>query len=137
MLIIIQTNNTSSIRRDFMPAACTINNNMSGSVAHHAGHIIGWTGGEEPSPIYCSGHGVSGVQRTGNSKVMINGIPVARLGDSGSTDCACDGQPYTNSSASNKVIVGGIGAVRVGDQCNIHGAGTGTMITGHSKVMMS
>lgn len=118
-----------------MPEACTITDNMSGSVGHHAGHVIGYT--SEGAPIYCSGHGVGGTQATGSNKVVIQGQRAARLYDTGTTNCPCDGADYTNVSASNKVIIEGLGAVRLGDSVDIHGAGSGNMITGKAKVIMA
>lgn len=118
-----------------MPEACTITDTMAGSVAHHNGHIIGYTG--DGDPIYCSGHGVTGVQTSGSSKVIIQGLGAARLGDGGTTTCPCCGQDYTNVVASSKVIIEGRGAVRLGDGVDIHGAGSGVMVSGHSKVIFA
>lgn len=126
--------NTTLTRVIEMQAAVTIADRMIGSVRHHSGHIIGWTGGENPSPIYCSGHSVSGSQVTGQSKVMIQGKPAATVGDSGNSNCACDGAGYTNIQGSPKVFINGRAAVRLGDKVNIHGQGTGTMVSGHAKV---
>lgn len=106
---------------------------MSGSVGHHANHIIGWTGGENPSPIYCSGHSVSGQQSSGVSKFKVGGQPVATIGKSGSSNCACDGQGYTNTGGQSKFKVGGQPVSRVGDGVNLHGHGTGKMTSGFNK----
>jgi uncharacterized Zn-binding protein involved in type VI secretion len=127
----------TSIRGDLMPKACRVGDSMQGSVGHHAGHIIGWTGGEHPQPIYCSGHSVTGKQTTGQSKVLIQGKPVATVGNTGTSTYPCDGQGYTNSSGSSKVFIQGRPAVRIGDKVNIHGQGTGTMTTGSDKVFFA
>lgn len=109
---------------------------MNGSVRHHAGHIIGWTGGENPQPIYCSGHSVSGSQNEGSNKVIINGRRAARKGDSGGSNCACDGQGYTISGGSGKVMIEGRPAARRGDATNIHGHGSGSMTSGSNNVII-
>lgn len=118
-----------------MPEIATIANTMTGHVAHHAGHVIGYT--SKGDPIYCSGHTVTGVQTTGSSKVIVQGFEAARLTDHGTTTCPCCGQGYTNATASSKVIIEGLGAVRVGDGCDIHGVGSGNMVTGRSKVIIA
>jgi uncharacterized Zn-binding protein involved in type VI secretion len=120
-----------------MPQACRVTDRQIGSVSHHAGHIIGWTGGEDPQPIYCSGHsGVSGTQTTGAGKVYIQGLRAARKGDGGTTSCPCDGGGYTITSGSGKVFIQGQSAARIGDSTNLHGHGAGSMITGAGKVFI-
>lgn len=116
--------------------AARIGDKIQGSVSHHAGHIIGWTGGENPQPIYCSGHAVTGTQVTGAGKTFIDGSGAARLNDNGTTTCPCDGQGYQNSTGSSKVFIEGRPAVRMGDQVNIHNQGSGKIITGSSKVFI-
>jgi uncharacterized Zn-binding protein involved in type VI secretion len=105
---------------------------MQGSVGHHSGHALGYD--EEDNPIYCTGHAVSGQQIVGQSKVRIEGSAIAVVGGFGSSDCACDGQGYVNQGGSSKVRISGVPIIRVGDLVDIHGQGSGTMITGSSKV---
>lgn len=116
--------------------AARVSDRVTGHVGHHAGHIIGWTGGEHPQPIYCSGHSVAGKQVTGAQKTYVDGLRAARVGDTGTTDCACDGQGYNNSSGSQKVFIEGRAAVRTGDTVNIHGHGEGKVTTGSTKVFV-
>lgn len=106
---------------------------MSGKVEHHANHIIGYTGGQNPQPIYCSGHSVTGAQSSGVSKFKVGGKPAAVETNKGTTDCACDGQGYTVDSGSSKFKVGGKPIARVGDSVDIHGHGTGKMTSGLNK----
>lgn len=125
-----------SIGGDGMAGGVAISDSMAGNVGSHAGHIVGWTGGENPSPIYCSGHSVNGTQQTGSSKVIMQGRPAARKGDTGSSSCPCDGQGYTIDGGSSKVFIEGRPAARIGDSVNIHGQGSGRMTTGSSKVII-
>lgn len=114
----------------------TVGDQMTGHVGHHAGHVDHYETDSDGDriPIYCSGHQVSGQQTTGQSKVRIQGKPVAVVGDQGTTDCACDGLGYTNIVGSGKVRINGRGVVRKGDSVSIHDQGTGTMTTGSDKV---
>lgn len=109
---------------------------MAGRVGHHAGHIIAYEpdgqGGQVP--VYCSGHDVTGEQTTGQAKVRIQGWAVSVVGDGGITDCPCDGLGYINTTGSAKVRIQEKGIVRQGDTVSIHGQGTGTMISGSTKV---
>ena len=114
--------------------AVRIGDSMAGSVGHHAGHIIGWTGGEHPQPIYCSGHAVNGQQQTGASKVYIEGRRAARKGDTGYTNCPCDGQGYTIQTGSHKVFIEDAPAARMSDILDIHSVGTGQFTSSSSKV---
>ena len=128
-----------------MPQAARVTDAITGSVVHHAGHIIGYrtvcsgSGDDEvcwQEPIYCSGHSVTGRQVTGASKVFVDGPRAARVQDSGTTTCPCDGQGYTNVSGSSKVFIENKAAVRIGDTVNIHGQGQGVLVTGSGKVFM-
>ncbi|WP_422661739.1 PAAR domain-containing protein (plasmid) [Paenibacillus sp. EC2-1] len=121
-----------------MPGAARVQDSMGGSVGHHAGHIIGYDYDSEGHayPIYCSGHSVSGTETSGSSKVFVNGLPAARRGDGGTSDCPCDGAGYTIVGGSSKVFIQGSAAARVGDQVDIHGQGSGNMTSGSSKVII-
>lgn len=118
-----------------MPQACTVTDKITGNVKHHSSHIVGYT--SEGSPIYCGGHGVTGAQVKGQGKVLIQGKAAATVGDKGTTTCPCCGQGYTNQSGSSKVFINGRPAVRLGDNVNIHGQGTGQMVSGKSKVIFA
>lgn len=107
---------------------------IEGYVGSHNGHIIGWTGGDYPSPIYCSGHSVYGQQTGSASKTYIEGRLAARQGDSGVTNCPCDGQGYVISSGSSKVFIEGRPAARIYDNVDIHGVGNGRFVTSSTKV---
>lgn len=141
-----------------MAQAVTVSAKMQGSVNHHNNHIIGYkqvldhynqvqNGTDSDGkpkytqvpvyrndPIYCSGHSVTGMQTSGQSKVLIGGKPAAVVGDGGTSNCSCDGKGYTNVQGSSKVFINGKPAVRLGDKVNIHGQGTGVMTSGSSKV---
>lgn len=128
-----------------MSNATRITDDMTGNVQHHAGHIIGYRtvckgSGENEvcwqEPIYCSGHSVRGDQATGARKTFVDGPAAARVGDTGTTNCPCDGRDYTNVSGSSKVFIEGNAAVRLGDSVDIHGQGKGKIITGSNKVFM-
>lgn len=116
--------------------AIRVGDSMRGNVGSHNQHIIGWTQGKVPSPIYCSGHAVSGLQTTGAQKTYIEGKRAARQGDTGTSDCPCDGRGYTISEGSKKVFIEGKPAARNIDATNIHGAGTGTFRTSSQKVFI-
>lgn len=140
-----------------MPAVVRVGDLMSGSVAHHNGHITHYRDevyyvtetrydedGESYTvqvpytrsvPVYCSGHSVSGNQISGSSKFKINGIPIGLIGV-GSSNCPCHtGSPpgYTNHSNSSKFKINGIRVVKSGDSVDIHSAGTGYMQASISK----
>ena len=116
--------------------AVRIRDSISGSVSHHAGHVIGMTSGKNPQPIYCSGHSVTGRQQDGANKTYIEGQLAARLNDTGTTNCPCDGRDYNIASASRKVFIEGKAAARKNDKVNIHGAGSGTFTSSSSKVFI-
>lgn len=111
-----------------MSAIITIGSSVSGSVSHHAGHMIG----KNP----CSGHSVSGSQQSGNQKFKVSGRAVATVGDNGNTSCPCCGQGFMNTEGSSKFFVSGKAVVRSGDSVNIHGAGSGTLGSGISKFIV-
>lgn len=116
--------------------AVRVGDTVQGKVSSHNRHIIGWTNDETPSPIYCSGHSVTGRQTTGASKTYIEGKKAARLGDSGTTNCPCDGRGYTVESGSGKVFIEGKAAARTKDRVDIHGAGKGSFNSSSRKVFV-
>ena len=116
--------------------AIRISDRMSGNVSSHNSHVVGWTSGEVPQPIYCTGHGVNGQQTTGSNKTLIEGKLAARKDDNGSTNCPCDGQGYNIASGSSKVFIEGKQAARTNDKINIHNHGSGSFITSSAKVFI-
>lgn len=116
-----------------MPLACVEGARMSGSVPHHAGHIIGYTGGENPKPIYCSGHDVNGsVNSPGQSKLFIQGKQAFVQGGSGSSNDPCDGSDFKPSSFSTSMFVQGKPVVRVGDDVSLN-PGSGKMVAANQS----
>lgn len=63
----------------------------------------------------CTGHGDCSPREiiTGSTKLFIQGVPVARVGDS--LQIHCD-HPGTIVTGSNKMTIEGMFAARVGDQ---------------------
>ena len=116
--------------------AVRIGDAMQGGVSSHNRHIVGWTSEKIPSPIYCSGHSVAGRQTTGAQKTYIEGMKAARLGDTGTTNCPCDGRGYTVESGSSKVFIEGKPAARNIDRLDIHGAGNGSFVSSSQKVFI-
>jgi hypothetical protein len=112
-----------------MSYACVIGTGMSGSVPHHAGHIIGWTGGEYPSPIYCSGHSVTGNDDTaGQDKMTIEGKLAVVVGGSGPSTDPCDGSRFENTEGCSFMTVQGKPLVLTGHHVSLY-PGDGTMIS--------
>jgi uncharacterized Zn-binding protein involved in type VI secretion len=110
-----------------MPGAARVGDTIKGHVGHHANHMI--------APLTpCNGHDVVGVETTGVPNVRINGRPAIVVTDGGTTNCACDGQGFTNVQGSSRVRITGRSAVRIGDRVDIHGQGTGTVVTGSANV---
>lgn len=107
---------------------------IAGRVNSHNRHIVGWTDGDDPSPIFCSGHSVTGQQTVAASKTYIEGKLAVRKGDTGTTNCPCDGRGYTVTGGSSKVFIEGIPAARNTDRVDIHGAGSGNFTTSSQKV---
>lgn len=116
--------------------AVRVGDTMQGRVGSHNGHIIGWTNEETPSPIYCNGHSVTGRQTIGAQKTYIEGMKAARMGDTGTTNCPCDGRGYTISNGSSKVFIEGKAAARNIDNLNIHGTGNGSFSSSSRKVFI-
>lgn len=128
---------TRSIGGDGMAGAARVGDSMSGSVGHHAGHILYWVYTQSGSyPVYCSGHSVQGGQQEGSDKVICEGRPAARQGDYGYSNCQCDGQGYNISQGSSKVFIQGKPAARIGDSVNIHSHGSGSLTSGSSKIII-
>lgn len=116
--------------------AVRVGDTMQGRVSSHNRHIVGWTNEKTPSPIYCNGHSVAGRQTTGANKTYIEGKKAARLGDTGTTNCPCDGRGYTVSSGSRKVFIEGKAAARMTDNLNIHSTGNGSFNSSSRKVFI-
>ena len=116
-----------------MSLACVNNASMSGSVPHHAGHIIGYTSGEDPQPIDCSGHSVTGnVNNPGQNKLFIQGKKALVSTGSGSSTDPCDGSDFKPSSYSSSMFIQGKPIVRVGDEVSLN-PGSGKMVTANQS----
>lgn len=73
-------------------------------------------------------HHVNGVILTGNSKVLINGRPVACVGDTGTHTVGCCGTNiFTIAAGDTSVLVDGKPVARIGDKTN-HCGGAGRII---------
>ena len=114
--------------------AVRIGDTIAGRVNSHNQHNVGWTEGDKPSPIFCNGHSVTGQQTVAASKTYIEGRLAVRQGDTGTTNCPCDGRGYTVTGGSSKVFIEGKPAARNIDSVDIHGAGTGKFTTSSQKV---
>ena len=118
-----------------MPLACVTGSRMNGSVPHHAKHIIGYTSGEDPEPIYCDGHTVTGTTtNAGQSKLTIQSKAMFVQSGSGPSTDPCDGSDFKPSSYSSSLFVQGLAAVRVGDNVVLN-PGNGTMVTANQSKM--
>lgn len=113
-----------------------VGDTLEGIVAHHADHIIEHIKGPDGMmiPVYCEGHTVTGVVETGSSKVSIDGKGIACDGDTGSTDCECDGEGFVLKAGKSKITIEGKPVVLSTDEIDIHGHGTGKIIVKKSKV---
>lgn len=78
-----------------------------------------------PSPIP---HVGGPILPPGYPKVLIGGLPAARMGDL----ATCVGPPDTIAKGHPKVLIGGLPAARMGDN-TIHG---GVIVMGYPKVMI-
>jgi len=99
---------------------------IQGHVPHHAGHIIGWTGGENPQPIYCSGHDVSGqITSAGQSRFRIEGKSAVIDGATGPSNDPCDGSSFRVSGGLSFMRIGGTPMAASGDDIDLNpGSGT-------------
>jgi uncharacterized Zn-binding protein involved in type VI secretion len=120
----------------------TVGSLISGSVDHHNNHILYYNtiddgdGQSHQEPVYCTGHSITGNQVSGVSKFLVNGQPIAVVGKTGISNCACDGQGFTNSQGSSKFFMGGLAVCRLGDAVDIHSHGIGHITTGIPKFLI-
>ena len=114
---------------------CAIGSKMSGKVPHHANHIIGYTSGKHPRPIYCNGHDVTGTAtRANQSKLFISGKLVLVDGASGPSTDPCDGSDFKIHSSNSNIYIQGKRAILIGDGVTLS-PGSGTMVsTNQSKI---
>jgi len=112
-----------------------IGSKMSGHVPHHAGHIIGYTSGEHPRPIYCNGHNVTGTAtRANQSKLFIGGKLALVDGASGPSTDPCDGSDFKIHSSNSNIYIQGKKVILKGNGVTLS-PGDGKMITANqSKV---
>jgi hypothetical protein len=116
-----------------MSYACVIGAGMSGSVPHHAEHIIGWTGGKYPSPIYCNGHSVTGNNDTaGQNKMTIEGKLAIVVGGSGPSTDQCDGSRFSNTEGCPFMFIQGKPLVLTGNKVDLY-PGTGKMVSANQS----
>lgn len=112
---------------------CVIGAAMRGTVPHHAGHIIGWTGGQSPQPIYCSGHSVSGeIDSPRQDKLFIQNKAAAVIGSSGPSDDPCDGSSFYTIEASSSVFIQGKPLVLEGHRVTLN-PGDGIIISANQN----
>ena len=79
-------------------------------------------------------HNRSGTNSSGSPDVFVNGIPVHRLGDNGSTNCPHGGS-FTSTSGSSTVFVNKKPITRIGDSTSCGSCGkSGTHSNGSSNV---
>jgi uncharacterized Zn-binding protein involved in type VI secretion len=120
----------------------TVGSLISGNVDHHNNHILYYNtiddgeGLSHQEPVYCTGHSITGNQVSGLSKFLVGGKAIAVIGKTGSSNCACDGQGFTNTEGSSKFLMNGLPVCRLGDAVNIHGHGTGHITTGIAKFLI-
>ena len=114
-----------------MKLACVLQASMTGSVPHHASHIIGYDGWG--SPIYCNGHSVSGnIDSANQSKMYIEGKLVAILGSSGASTDECDGSRFYTTTGVPFMFVQGRPIVAVGDKVALY-PGDGHMVSANQS----
>lgn len=119
-----------------MPLACVVGSSMNGNVPHHANHITGWTSSSEDSPstpIYCSGHSVTGTADSANqSKLKISGKLALVKGASGPSNDACDGSRFVCTGGSSSIFIGGVAMVLQGHSVELN-PGSGTMVSANQS----
>ncbi len=71
---------------------------------------------------------VGGPIAVGCPKVLVGGLPAARVGDM----AVCVGPPDAIAKGSTKVLIGGMPAARIGDM-TVHG---GVIVAGFPKVLI-
>jgi uncharacterized Zn-binding protein involved in type VI secretion len=94
-------------------------------------------GGIARCPVYAMGcpacpHDVSGPILSGSPNVFIDGLPAARVGDTGNHSGGCGLLFYEIKAGDPSVLIDGKPAARVGDPTH-HGGGMGTIISATGK----